>query len=169
MFTNDKRWLLRFRNNDKNAFYSGGEFFFASKEEMLEFVNQNDITVEKMFHLVEVEIEKEESAQFESSLKVCPECQKIASYNSYFGGYVCPNCGWYKPTDENAETLEEKEVNVNIISLDADGKEKTTTVKVCKSVKEAEVYVKKHEQDFADDPDVYMVEIETVSTETVSL
>lgn len=101
MFTNDKRWLLRFRNNDKSAFYSGGEIFFASKEEMLEFVNQNDITVEKMFYLVEVEIEKEESAQVESSLKVCPECKEIASYNSYFGGYICSNCGWYKPTDES--------------------------------------------------------------------
>lgn len=25
---------------------------------------------------------------------VCPNCGKVLSYNSYFGGYICTNCEW---------------------------------------------------------------------------
>lgn len=66
-------------------------------------------------------------------------------------------------TDDKKHNCEEKEVNVNIVSLDEAGNEKTTTIKVCGSVEEAEAYVEEHEQDFADDPDVYTVEIETTN------
>ncbi|CCY67692.1 unknown [Clostridium sp. CAG:678] len=27
-------------------------------------------------------------------MKVCPNCGKVVSYNSYFGGYICNNCEW---------------------------------------------------------------------------
>lgn len=27
-------------------------------------------------------------------MKVCPHCGKVVFYNSYFGAYICDNCGW---------------------------------------------------------------------------
>ncbi len=27
-------------------------------------------------------------------MKVCPNCGKVVGYNSYFGAYICDNCGW---------------------------------------------------------------------------
>lgn len=28
------------------------------------------------------------------SVMVCPECKKLVYFNSYFGAYICENCGW---------------------------------------------------------------------------
>lgn len=28
------------------------------------------------------------------SVIVCPECKKLVYFNSYFGAYICDNCGW---------------------------------------------------------------------------
>ena len=30
----------------------------------------------------------------ESSLDVCPSCGHVMGWNSYFGRYICSNCGW---------------------------------------------------------------------------
>lgn len=27
-------------------------------------------------------------------MKVCPKCGKVIGFNSYFGAYICDNCGW---------------------------------------------------------------------------
>lgn len=27
-------------------------------------------------------------------MKVCPNCGKLLSYNSYFGAYICEDCNW---------------------------------------------------------------------------
>ena len=27
-------------------------------------------------------------------MKICPMCGELLSYNSYFGAYICENCGW---------------------------------------------------------------------------
>lgn len=27
-------------------------------------------------------------------MKICPECGRLISYNSYFGAYICENCKW---------------------------------------------------------------------------
>lgn len=27
-------------------------------------------------------------------MKICPNCGKVLSYNSYFGAYICDNCNW---------------------------------------------------------------------------
>ena len=35
----------------------------------------------------------------QNSLKVCPKCQTIISYNYYFKTYYCMSCGYY---EENA-------------------------------------------------------------------
>lgn len=29
-------------------------------------------------------------------MKICPNCGKLVSYNSYFGAYICDNCNWEK-------------------------------------------------------------------------
>ena len=29
-----------------------------------------------------------------SNIRVCPSCNKLASWNSYFQRYICPYCGW---------------------------------------------------------------------------
>lgn len=29
-------------------------------------------------------------------IKICPKCNKPISYNSYFGAYICNDCGWEK-------------------------------------------------------------------------
>lgn len=28
-------------------------------------------------------------------MRICPECGKLVSYNSYFGSYICSNCEWH--------------------------------------------------------------------------
>lgn len=28
------------------------------------------------------------------NLKVCPICCKVIGFNSYFGTYICEECGW---------------------------------------------------------------------------
>lgn len=27
-------------------------------------------------------------------MKICPECGRVLSFNSYFGTYICDRCGW---------------------------------------------------------------------------
>ena len=27
-------------------------------------------------------------------MKICPNCGKVVSYNSYFGAYICTECKW---------------------------------------------------------------------------
>ena len=27
-------------------------------------------------------------------MKVCPKCGKVIGFNSYFGAYICNDCGW---------------------------------------------------------------------------
>ena len=27
-------------------------------------------------------------------MKVCPKCGKVVDFNSYFGAYICDECGW---------------------------------------------------------------------------
>jgi len=27
-------------------------------------------------------------------MKVCPDCGKVVDFNSYFGAYICEECGW---------------------------------------------------------------------------
>ena len=29
-----------------------------------------------------------------TSLSICPSCGGVTSWNSYFGRYICLNCGW---------------------------------------------------------------------------
>lgn len=31
-------------------------------------------------------------------MKICPNCGKVLSFNSYFGAYICPNCAWEDAT-----------------------------------------------------------------------
>lgn len=31
-------------------------------------------------------------------MKICPNCGKVLSYNSYFGAYICSNCKWEDAT-----------------------------------------------------------------------
>lgn len=28
------------------------------------------------------------------NVMVCPDCKKLVYFNSYFGAYICENCGW---------------------------------------------------------------------------
>ncbi len=37
-------------------------------------------------------------------MKVCPKCGKLASYNSYFGAYMCSDCEWF---DDSTRTKAE--------------------------------------------------------------
>ena len=34
------------------------------------------------------------STKNESPLDICPSCGSVTGWNSYFGRYICPNCGW---------------------------------------------------------------------------
>ena len=27
-------------------------------------------------------------------MKVCPKCGRVIGFNSYFGAYICEECGW---------------------------------------------------------------------------
>lgn len=31
-------------------------------------------------------------------MKVCPKCGKVIGFNTYFGAYICDNCGWEDDT-----------------------------------------------------------------------
>lgn len=31
-------------------------------------------------------------------MKVCPNCGKVIGFNSYFGAYICEECGWEDDT-----------------------------------------------------------------------
>lgn len=31
-------------------------------------------------------------------MKVCPKCGKVIGFNSYFGAYICDECGWEDDT-----------------------------------------------------------------------
>jgi hypothetical protein len=31
-------------------------------------------------------------------MRLCPNCGKIADYNSYFGAYICSSCTWQDDT-----------------------------------------------------------------------
>ena len=34
------------------------------------------------------------ATEIKDSLIVCPSCEKVAEWNSYFSTYICPICGW---------------------------------------------------------------------------
>lgn len=53
---NYKRWMLKFQWVVGDML-SDETFYFDTKEQMLEFIKQDGVRVEKMFHLVDVEIE----------------------------------------------------------------------------------------------------------------
>lgn len=45
---------------------------------------------------VACEVLKETLEEFDRpNIKICPQCGKVVSYNSYFGGYLC-QCGLIK-------------------------------------------------------------------------
>ena len=31
-------------------------------------------------------------------MKVCPQCESVLGFNSYFGAYICDKCGWEDDT-----------------------------------------------------------------------
>lgn len=39
-------------------------------------------------------------------LMVCPNCSTVIGHNSYFGGFICENCGW-EETDKNSSNKKE--------------------------------------------------------------
>lgn len=41
-----------------------------------------------------------------SMLMVCPNCSTVIGHNSYFGGFICENCGW-EETDKNSSNKKE--------------------------------------------------------------
>ena len=41
-------------------------------------------------------------------MKICPKCNKPISYNSYFGAYICNNCGWEKSNKNKYECIGEE-------------------------------------------------------------
>lgn len=41
---------------------------------------------------------------------ICPDCGKIAGFNSYFGSYVCGHCGWMEKRN-GYDTRREKEAD----------------------------------------------------------
>ena len=38
------------------------------------------------------------------NLIICPKCNKIISYNSYFNAYYCSNCGFFKEEENENNT-----------------------------------------------------------------
>jgi len=30
------------------------------------------------------------------AFKICPKCDELVSFNSYFGAYICRKCGFYR-------------------------------------------------------------------------
>ena len=54
-------------------------------------------------------------------------------------------------------------VNIVITTLDEFGEETEMLIRPCKDVAEAEQFVLEHEQDFADDPEIYAVYIESLN------
>ena len=51
-----KRWMLKFQWVVGDM-VSDETFYFDTKEQMLKFIKQDGVRVEKMFHLVDVEID----------------------------------------------------------------------------------------------------------------
>ena len=43
----------------------------------------------------------------DQGLKICPKCGKVISFNSYFGGYVCDNCGFINNMTLSQDQFEE--------------------------------------------------------------
>jgi anaerobic ribonucleoside-triphosphate reductase len=39
------------------------------------------------------------------SMKVCPKCRKVVDFNSYFGAYICDECGWEDNSYSRERTL----------------------------------------------------------------
>lgn len=44
-------------------------------------------------------------------MRICPKCGKVVSYNSYFGAYICSDCGW-----EDATCGQKRNMGINSIS-----------------------------------------------------
>lgn len=42
-------------------------------------------------------------------MKICPNCGKVLSYNSYFGAYICTDCNW-----EDARLGQKRNMGVQI-------------------------------------------------------
>ena len=38
-------------------------------------------------------------------MRICPNCGKVVSYNSYFGAYICSNCKWEDATNGNKRNI----------------------------------------------------------------
>lgn len=51
-------------------------------------------------------------------------------------------------------------VKIIMVTLDELGEEKEETIKECDTKEEAEDFVSEHEQDFADNPEIYYVYIQ---------
>lgn len=51
-------------------------------------------------------------------------------------------------------------VKIIMVILDELGKEKENVIKECDTREEAEIFVEEHEQDFADNPEIYYVYIQ---------
>lgn len=41
-------------------------------------------------------------------MKICPECGKVLSYNSYFGAYICSSCNWEDASQGQNRNIEKK-------------------------------------------------------------
>ena len=55
-------------------------------------------------------------------MKICPKCGKVASYNSYFGVYLCSNCDWeYNPIHNKHSRYRLVKGNVKINVKDKKG------------------------------------------------
>lgn len=39
------------------------------------------------------------------AMKICPKCRSVASYNSYFGAYLCDKCGWRENTTDKIDLI----------------------------------------------------------------
>ena len=38
-------------------------------------------------------------------MKVCPKCGKVVGFNSYFGSYLCTECGWEDDSYREERTM----------------------------------------------------------------
>ena len=38
-------------------------------------------------------------------MRVCPKCGKVIGFNSYFGAYICEECGWEDGTYNQKNTI----------------------------------------------------------------
>lgn len=47
---------------------------------------------------------------------ICPSCNKLASWNTYFQRYVCSYCGWEDYEASNKlELVEKKKINIDYV------------------------------------------------------